>query len=142
MKARKKAFNNILPGLEKTRFEMTADAMYWLDDDGGKHKIVKAGVCANGLRDLCIYWKGPERHRITVGKIAETPKERILSIPKGDILWLEFEPPLEGGTCSMYLDIAEDESLRDMVKTLFRVFKWGPKGPDYEMFAGEEYWLS
>ena len=139
MKARKNALNDILPVLEKAHFEMTADAMYWLDDDGGKHKIVKAGVCANGLRDLCIYWKGPKMWDIEVGKTAEVQKEHILLIPKGDILWLTFEPPLVDGRHSIYLDIACDYRIEDMVKTMFRRFKWGVKGKDYDMYGGKDY---
>lgn len=125
--------------LEKTHFEITEDDMYWFDDDGGKHKIVRAGVCANGLRDLCIYWKGPKMWDISVGKTADVSKERILWIPKGDILWLAFEPPFADVRHFVYVDITSDPQIEDMVKTMFRRFKWGVKGKDYDMYGGKDY---
>jgi hypothetical protein len=127
-----------LPGVECAHFEMTADAMYWIDDDGLKHKIVKTGICANGVRDLCIYWKGPGTNDVTVGKIIEVAKEHVLWIPKGDILWIKFEPSLDDGRCSFYLDVGNDPKIKDMIRTMLHTFK-NKKGLDYDMFGGEQY---
>jgi len=126
-----------LPGVEVTHFELYADALYWIDEEGGKHKIVKAGICANGVRDLCIYWKGPRAGDISLGKIADIEKEHILWIPKGDILWMRFEPPL-GDKHSFYVDIGSDVRVKDMVREMLRRFK-GMKGSEYDMFGGEQY---
>ena len=56
---KKKVEENVLPSFERTRFELDGDAIYWVDDEGVKHKIIRAGILANGVRDLCIYWRGP-----------------------------------------------------------------------------------
>jgi hypothetical protein len=139
MKAnKKKVEENILPSVQSTHFELHADAMYWIDDEGAKHKIVKAGVCANGLRDLCIYWKGPGTNDVTVGKIIEVAKEHVLWIPKGDILWIKFKPSLADGRCSLYLDVGSDLVIKDMVREILRTFG-GKKGLEYDMFGGERY---
>jgi hypothetical protein len=135
---KKRVEENILPSVQSTCFELYADAMYWIDDEGAKHKIVKAGICANGVRDLCIYWKGPGTNDVSVGKIVEVAKEHVLWIPKGDILWIRFEPPLADGSCSFYLDIGSDLAVEDMVREILRRFG-GKKGSEYDMFGGEQY---
>jgi len=135
---KKKVEENILPSVQSTHFELHADAMYWIDDEGAKHKIVKAGICANGVRDLCIYWKGPGTNDVTVGKIVEVAKEHILWFPKGDILWIKFEPSLDNGGCSFYLDVGNDPKIKDMIRTMLHTFK-NKKGLDYDMFGGEQY---
>jgi hypothetical protein len=127
-----------LPGVECAHFKLYEDAMYWIDDEGAKHKIVEAGVCANGVRDLCIYWKGPNVNDVSVGKIVEVAKEHVLWIPKGDILWITFEPALADGGCSFYMDIGSDLAVKDMVREILRRFG-GKKGSEYDMFGGEQY---
>jgi hypothetical protein len=130
---------SILPNVRSpTRFRFDENGMYWFDDEGGKHKIVKADILANGVRDLCIYWKGPGMNDVTVGKIVEVPKEHILWIPKGDILWIRFDPPLADGRCSAYLDVRADPVVKDIVREILRRFG-GEKGSDYDMFGGEQY---
>jgi hypothetical protein len=131
----------ILPGstrFGRTNFELHADALYYVDDDGGKHKIVKFGVCANGVRDLCIYWKGPRAGNVSIGKIVDVAKEHILWIPKGDILWMQFTPPL-GDRHSLYMDIGSNPTVKDLVREMIRRFP-GEKGSDYDMYGGEQYW--
>ncbi len=140
MKANKKKVE--LPGaqsmFEHTHFKLYPDAMYWIDDEGAKHKIVESGICSNGVRDLCIYWKGPGTNDVTVGKIVEVAKEHVLWIPKGDILWIKFKPSLADGRCSFYLDIGSDLAVKDMVREILRTFG-GKKGLEYDMFGGEQY---
>jgi len=138
MKTKKKIEENPLPSVQATCFELDAHAMYWVDDKGAKHKIVEAGICANGVRDMCIYWKGPGMNDVSVGKIVEVAKEHVLYIPKGDILWIRFEPPLVDGRCSFYLDIGSDLAVEDMVREILRRFG-GKKGSEYDMFGGEQY---
>ena len=129
---------NILPSVQSTPFKLIGKVMYWIDDDGAEHKIVRACICANGVRDLCIYWKGPKMFDVYLGKIVDVAKERILSIPRGDVLWIRFEPPLASGGRAFYIDIADDPTLKDMVRTILTTFKHG-KGADYDMFGGEQY---
>jgi hypothetical protein len=135
---KKKVEENILPSVQSTHFKLYTDAMYWIDDEGAKHKIVKAGICANGVRDLCIYWKGPNMNDVSVGKIVDVAKEHILWIPKGDILWIRFKPSLDDGRCSFYLDVGNDPKIKDMVRTMLHTFK-NKKGSEYDMFGGEPY---
>lgn len=128
----------ILPSVVgSTAIQFHGNVMYWVDKDGVKHKIVKAGIVANGVRDLCIYWKGPRAGDIGIGKMAEVAKEHILWIPKGDILWMMFTPPL-GDRHSLYADIRSDPKWKDVVKEMMQIFK-GEKGPDFDMYGGEEY---
>jgi len=137
--SKKRVEENALPGVQPTRFQLYADdVMYLVDDDGAKHKIVDATVCANGVRDLCIYWKGPNMHDITVDKIVNVPKEHILLIPKGDILWIKFEPPLANGGCCFFFDIKDSVGIEDVVREILCRFG-GEKGSDYDMFGGEQY---
>jgi len=127
-----------LPMVQPEHFQLDKGGMYWFDHEGVKHKITKAGVCANGVRDLCIYWKGPNVNDVSVGKIVEVAKEHVLWIPKGDILWITFEPALADGGCSFYLDIGSDLAVKDMVREILRRFG-GKKGSEYDMFGGEQY---
>jgi len=119
-------------------FQFSADTVYWIDGEGAKHRITKAGICANGVRDLCIYWQPPKPYDVRVGKIVDIPKDRILLIPKGDILWVNFEPPLADGQCAFYVDIAADPSGKNIVREMLRRGA-GKKGSDYEMFGGDQY---
>lgn len=127
-----------LPSVFPEHFQLDASGMYWFDHEGVKHKIVRAGVCANGVRDMCIYWHGPAMDDVRVGKIAEVAKEQILWIPKGDILWMSFVPPLADGKRAFFVDVAE-RVIWDMVRKMFQMFPAGKKGQDYEMFGGQEY---
>jgi hypothetical protein len=126
-----------LPNVERTRFQLSKTEMYWFDDEGKKHKIVKAGICANGTRDLCIYWKGPRAGDVSIGKIVDVEKDRILWIPKGDILQLMFEPPL-GDRHSLYVDVESSLEIKDMVREMLRRFS-NVKGSEYDMYAGKQY---
>jgi len=133
---KKKVEQPLLPSVESTHFVLDESGLYWLDDEGVKRKIVKAGVCANGVRDLCIYWKGPRAGDVSIGKIVDVPKERILWIPKGDIFWARFEPPL-GDRHSFYIDIA-DSNVEELVREIMRRFP-SVKGSNYEMYGGKQY---
>ena len=75
---------------------------------------------------------------MTVGKTADVAKERILWIPKGDILWVKFEAPVHGDRHSVYVDIESDPAMKIMVREMLRRFGVA-KGADYEMFGGEQY---
>jgi hypothetical protein len=119
-------------------FLLRKDSPYWEDCEGIEHKIVKSGVCANGVRDLCIYQHGPKIDDVRVGKIAEVPKENILLVPKGDIFWVRFTPPLADGSCAFFMDVASDPSVRELVVEILRRFG-GPKGNDYAMYGGDPY---
>jgi len=137
MKEKGKKKKPILPNVEPTRFQLNEQGMFWIDDEDKKHRIVKAGICANGVRDLCIYCKGPRAGDVHIGKIVDVEKSHILYIPKGDILQLMFEPPL-GDRHSVYIDIASSPEIKDMVKEMLRRFS-NVKGSDYDMYAGEQY---
>lgn len=104
---KKKTEENSLPRVEPERFQLCEDGLYWIDPNRIRHRITKAGICANGVRDLCVYWHGPIMTDVRVGKIAEVPPERILFIPKGDILWMNFEPPLADGKRGIFLDLGD-----------------------------------
>ncbi len=138
MNAKKKVEENVLPNVEPTCWEFDENAMYWVDENDVRHKIIDGGIFANGIRDSCIYWKGPKSGDLAIGKTAEIAKERILLIPKGDILWLKFEAPVYGDKHSVFVDIEDDPSTKTMVREMIRRF--GPrKGVDHEMFGGEQY---
>ena len=141
MKPKKKDKENNetpLPMVQPEHFQLDKGGMYWFDHEGVKHKIAKAGVCANGVRDLCIYWKGPGTNDVSVGKIVDVAKEHILLIPKGDILWIKFEPPLANGGCCFFFDIKDSVGIEDVVREILCRFG-GEKGSDYDMFGGEQY---
>lgn len=130
--------SNALPNVEHSYFEFDESGMYWLDTDGVRHKVVNGGIYANGVRDLCIYWRGPRAGDIGLGKTAEIAKERILLIPKGDILWLNFEDVFYGDRRSVFIDIESDPRIKPMIRAM--ILRFGEKpGVDYAMFGGEKY---
>lgn len=125
-----------LPSVESYHFELREDGLYYIDDDGQEHKAVRVGICANGIRDLCIAWIGPGAGNINIKKIADVDPKHILYVPRGDILWMRIEPPL-GDRHSIFVDIAE-LGVKEMVKAIVRRFP-GVKGQDYDMYGGEQY---
>jgi hypothetical protein len=139
MKAdKKKVERDILPNVEHSCFEFDETAMYFVDGEGEKHKIVDGGIYANGIRDLCIYWRGPKAGDIAIGKTVDISKDRILWIPKGDILWLKFESLVYVDRHSVFVDIESDPRIKPMVSEMLRRFGTS-RGADYEMFGGGQY---
>ena len=134
---KKKIKKNPLPGIERTHFQLDETGVYWFDPEGVKHRIVLAAICANGTRDLCIYWKGPARDDVRIGKIAEVAKEHILWIPKGDILSMKLEPSI-GDRNSVYIPIENNAEIKNVIREIVRRCK-NEKGSDYDMFGGDNY---
>lgn len=60
------------------RILLTPDVLFYVDDDGQEHKVVKFSIVANGIRDLCIVWKGPESGAVTIAKIADVDPIHVL----------------------------------------------------------------
>jgi hypothetical protein len=123
---------------EENIFLLKAHGTYWVDAAGIEHKISQACVFANGVGDLCIYRHGPEKSDVGIGKTAEIVKERILSVPMGDILWMEFEKTLADGTKGFFIDVASDPTVKDLVTEILRRFG-GKKGSEYAMYGGDQY---
>jgi len=136
---KKRIEENPLPGIQPEHFVLdSVHGLYWFDYEGERHKVVKLGICANGVRDLCIYWHGPIMTDVRVGKIAEVAKEHILWIPRGDILQFNFQPPLVDGTHSFFMD-AGDPAIKDMVRKTLSLFPATQKGSEYAKFGGDKY---
>jgi len=137
VRGRKKKVVPDLPKVARYHFEIREDAVYYIDEDGQEHKAVRLGICANGVRDLCIAWIGPGAGNVNIKKIADVDPKRILWIPRGDILWMKIEPPL-GDRHSIFMDVA-DPGVKEIVKAVVRRFP-GVKGEDYHMYGGVDYW--
>lgn len=130
-------FDPRLPNVLRTRFIMTSEALFYLDDDKQEHKVVKFSIVANGIRDLCVVWKGSKAGDVTIAKIAEVDPKHVLRVPKGDILWMKIEPPLRDRH-SLIVDVESDFEIKKLVGEIARRLK-GTKGPDYYMYGGEQY---
>jgi len=126
-----------LPNLFPTTFMFEGRVLYYISDEKTKHKVTKATVIANGTRDLC-WASGNSLRDNRIQRLSETPKEKVLWIPKGDILWLEIEPPYNG-CVSMYLDVASDESVPEMIAAILKRWNVGSIGKDYVMYGGDDY---
>lgn len=128
-----------LPNISPNVFIRRGRVYYYISDENTEHRITRAGVIANGTKDLCLA-SGVSSRDYKIQRISETPPEKIIWIPKGDILFLEIEPSYNGCP-TMYLDVrgggeATLELIVDMVKI------WGPKisvGEDYAMYGGIDY---
>jgi hypothetical protein len=121
----------------KGNFQFREDGLYYIDRRKGEHKVIRSAIVANGVRDLCIAWKGPKKGDINIMKISDADPKHILDIPKGDILWLRINPPF-CDRVSMFMDVA-DPDVKEMADMIFQRFPKGVKGKDYEMYGGGEY---
>jgi hypothetical protein len=126
---------DVLPNVEPTSFEFVDGNLYYLPPEGGQYRITQAIIVANGTRDLCIASKGPRANDVNVAKISETEKDKVLWIPKGDILWLTLDRAYNG-SFSMILDLKGDPALAKMLTTILRKFNSCEKGEDFDMYAG------
>jgi len=108
-------------------------AFFYVSPTGTEHRITRVSIIANGVRDLCI------RKDTKIKKISKTKPEDIAYIPKGDILWLNIDPPFQGNP-SLIQDIDDDpENMKRFVKALFKTGIKREKGKDYEMYGGSDY---
>ena len=114
---------------------------FYVSPEGSKHIITKVYIIANGIRDLCIA-KGAKTGDLNIRKIDKVKKEEILLIPRGDILWVNIDPPYMGNKGSIALDIgAEEQDNKSLVRALleYGVIRKLAKGDQYDMYGGENY---
>jgi len=126
-----------LPKIQPTTFMFEGKTLYYISDEQTKHKVTKSVVIANGTKDLC-WASGDSLRGNRIKRISDTTKEKILWIPKGDILWLEIDPPCNG-CVSMYLDVGSDEVVAKLIAAILRRWDVGPMGKDYAMYGGRDY---
>ena len=126
-----------LPNVHPTTFMFEGKILYYVSYEKTKHEVTKAAVIANGARDLC-WASGNSLRDIRIQRLSETPPERVIWIPKGDILCLDIEPPYNG-CVTMYLDIASDENVARMVTAMLKRCRVDSVGKDYAMYGGNDY---
>lgn len=119
------------------RFQLRRDGLYYIDPKEQEHKVTRLGICANGVRDLCIVQSSQRPGDINVAKIADADPQQILMVPEGDILWMNIDPPY-GDRRSVILDIGDNPILKKMVKLTLQRFP-DTKGSEYEMYGGLDY---
>ena len=114
-------------------YDEKQNCFFFISPSGSKHKIIKAIVIANGVRDLCI------TNDMRLRKRTETKPGDILYVPKGDVLWLTIKPRFKGN-CTIIQDIGDDcENMKRFLKALFKVSVIGEEGKDYAMYGGDNY---
>lgn len=114
-------------------YDKEQNCFFFISLTGSKHKITQATVIANGVRDLCV------RNDMRIRRKPETKQEDIYYIPKGDILWLNIEPPFKGN-CTIIQDVGDDpENMKCFVKALLKTGRVGEEGKDYVMYGGDNY---
>jgi len=114
-------------------YDKKQSCFFFVSLTGSKHKITQATVIANGVCDLCI------RNDMRIRRKSETKQEDILYFPKGDVLWLNIEPPFKGN-CTIIQDVGVDsENMKRFVKALFKIGSVEEEGKDYVMYGGDYY---
>jgi hypothetical protein len=126
-----------LPNVPAKRFLLTQEGLFYIDDEGQEHEVVKFSIVANGMRDLCVVWKGLKAGDVTIAKIADVDPKHVLWFPKGDLIWMRIEPPLRDRH-SLIVDVESDVEIKKLVREIVQRFKV-KKGPDYHMYGGESY---
>ena len=77
------------------KFDPNAKQLYLVDGQR-KIKILKLGFFANNVaKDYCCV-KGIDGE-LRIAKIEETPKDKILRLPEGDIAFIEMDEWYKGG---------------------------------------------
>jgi len=126
-----------LPKIQPTTFMFEDKILYYISDEKTKHRVIESRVVANGTRDLC--WASGDSFRdCRIKRIVDTPKESIEYVPKGDILWLMFDPPYNG-CVSMYLDAGSDDMVPKLITAILKRWHSNSPGKDYSMYGGRDY---
>lgn len=102
--------------------------------EGKHHKIVRCAIIANITRDVCLA-RGDSPGDIKPAEIKDTPNERIVDIPDGDILWLQIDPP-HNDKHSIFMTITED--MKPLIDEIFRI-GLGKKGDLFDAYASMNY---
>ena len=123
-----------LPNVEPTEFEIVGNQLYYVPTDEKKIRVARFGLCANGVRDLCIIYEDSD---YKIAKLAETTEDKIILIPKGDIACFVLEKPYHG-KCTIIMDVESDLRTRDLIKAILKM-QHGEKGEDFDMYAGGRY---
>jgi hypothetical protein len=114
---------------------------FYVSPEGSKHIITNVYIIANGIRDLCIA-RGAKPGDVCCRKIDKANKDEILQVPRGDILWINIDPPYIGNTRSIIFDIGSLD--QDMVPLVRALVEYGEickpgKGDQFDMYGGDDY---
>ena len=126
----------MLPNVEPTTFCIRDKQLYYVDE-GVFYRVTKLMIIANGTRDLCVALDS--NGFIAVKKVADIAVDKILFIPKTDLLWVGFEKPVRGTQWSAILEVDSDvKRMLDCLCTL-GLGDPGMRGSKFDMYAGRDY---
>jgi hypothetical protein len=123
----------MLPNVEPTTFCIRDKQLYYVDE-GVFYRVTKLMIIANGTRDLCVALDS--NGFIAVKKVADIAIDKILFIPKTDLLWVEFEKSVRGTQWSAILEF--DSDVKRMLDRLciLGLRHTDVRGSKFDMYAG------
>ena len=126
----------MLPNVEPTTFCIRDKQLYYVDE-GVLYRVTKLMIIANGTRDLCVALDS--NGFIAVKKVADVAVDKILFIPKTDLLWVNFEKPVRGTQWSAIMEV--DSDVKRMLDQLYALGLGDTdvRGDQFDMYAGRDY---
>jgi len=117
---------------EWTDFIQIGKAFFFISPTGSRHKLIKLTQVANGDKKLCIIREVLPDGKVDAQiKFKDQVKDEEYYDPKGDLLWINIDPPLEGHP-TIVLDLGYDPIglTHKFLRTIYRTFKHPapPKG--------------
>lgn len=124
---------------EWTNFIQIGKTFYFISPTGSKHKLIKLTHIANGDKKLCITRKVLPDGRINAQiKFKDDAKDEEYYDPKGDLLWINIDPPYEGHP-TIILDLGYDPTglTHKFLKAVYRTFEHSPPPKGFLEAKGE-----
>lgn len=109
---------------------------FYYREDTKKYRVKALLIYANGIRDSCIRLGDDGEPKIA--KIANTPKEKILSIPDGDVAIVMLDR-LDKPWLLFDVNPSTKPMIDFMLNNVPRLLTGNGKGEDFEMYGGDNY---